>query len=587
MSSVTASDPAGKAVITPSCNKPSHSVNVVSNNLLLNKSQTTSGVMSADKPPESGDMSGIGDNNSVDASGSPSRSECVINNTQVTSGKAHKTPANNIMPSQPQNNTTQADADQTNCLSGEVAQECCGLSVDSSQAVPSANITENNKCGLLKQSQTTPGNVNVKEQNTTERADTQHSEVSSSRKPEVSKCDIVTHTIKNPSNVCSVKVEKTSSTSHSVTSVSKDITEGVTETTKTIVKDTDSIKVTSVTTNGPNLCSAKKTVVVSGGDSKGPTPSTSSTARPVGRTVRSGSLAIMPRTEQYQKHPLLQNRSDSGMSEIELFLKEKSGFVKRDPEPPRMRLEPRGAQIERHALLVKTSSGMSELEQYLLEKDREALYSSSRGSVSGPQALLQPRYEQYEKNMLLERDESGKSPLDLYLEEKEIEFRGKCSANHVCKNIKCTNCRTSTSNASDIITPKSSIKRVHFKQQSLETERGASEINKCRQKGRRNRSQSLGDVVEDTGADKRRGWKMRSLRSFKRKEDKCFNQPRIVKNIVTKVEEKPENATEIKVEKKENKNDEGDKNTINDKSKTVEKTKNKAKRTNKKTCVIS
>ena len=101
-------------------------------------------------------------------------------------------------------------------------------------------------------------------------------------------------------------------------------------------------------------------------------------------------IPILPRTSQYEKHPLLQERSASGLSELEEFLLERDtptsktfpprepqeegrrvSDPNRAPQPPKLKLQPRGAQFERHPLLVKTSSGKSELEQLLLEKEKE------------------------------------------------------------------------------------------------------------------------------------------------------------------------------------------------------------------------
>ena len=107
-------------------------------------------------------------------------------------------------------------------------------------------------------------------------------------------------------------------------------------------------------------------------------------------------LKFLPRTSQYEKNPLLQIRSDSGMSEFELLLLERdtrhsesvetklrtfsldeSGRTHTHQRPGPRRLEPRGAHMEKNALFEKNASGLYELEQYLLEKEQELGESSS------------------------------------------------------------------------------------------------------------------------------------------------------------------------------------------------------------------
>ena len=97
------------------------------------------------------------------------------------------------------------------------------------------------------------------------------------------------------------------------------------------------------------------------------------------------SLPIEPRTTQYQKHALLQERSDTGVLEFELLLAERfedEQRARRDSlnsrkcslDSSRLKLMPRTNQYEPHPLLRKTNSGMSEIEEVLQEKNR----SSSR-----------------------------------------------------------------------------------------------------------------------------------------------------------------------------------------------------------------
>ena len=152
------------------------------------------------------------------------------------------------------------------------------------------------------------------------------------------------------------------------------------------------------------------------------------------------SLPFVPRTSQYEKHSLLQEKTESGHNEIELFLMEKEnncaaaaekrayfrkGYSLQEdvllgttnaaaaespclPPLPAQKLVPRGATFERHHLLKKTASGLSELEMLLLDKERE--FEERRRSIdcvggataSGYSQKLLPRTEQYEKNVLLE-----------------------------------------------------------------------------------------------------------------------------------------------------------------------------------------
>ena len=120
-----------------------------------------------------------------------------------------------------------------------------------------------------------------------------------------------------------------------------------------------------------------------------PQPSTSASAG--GSRNR---LTIQPRTTQYEKHALLQTRQDSGMSELEEFFLEKDqlrasnmleeGALSNEVSKAsgRLQLQPRGAQCEKSPLLVKNKSGLSELEIYLLEKDVEASKKSSAKEIS-------------------------------------------------------------------------------------------------------------------------------------------------------------------------------------------------------------
>ena len=234
-----------------------------------------------------------------------------------------------------------------------------------------------------------------------------------------------------------------------------------------------------------------------------PQPSTSATAPPAVESTN--RLTIQPRTSQYEKHALMQTRQDSGMSELEEFLHEKEeqlqgrdnnrlsadvNTASRRQQPRantlddgklcggggtasrRQQLQPRGAQCEKSALLVKNESGLSDLEIYLLEKDAEASKKSSlkTRSVSCEATMarrqrLEPRSSQYEENSLLEnRDESGLSAIEQFLNEKDDQddaCGGKCSPNHTCKSATCGTCRPEPGEGMRLQT---SSKRVHFKQ---------------------------------------------------------------------------------------------------------------------------
>ena len=262
-----------------------------------------------------------------------------------------------------------------------------------------------------------------------------------------------------------------------------------------------------------------------------PLPSTSGggSSNPVAER-RHSQLTILPRTSQYERHALLQDRTGSGLSEIQNFLLEKeegiqlkkpaSGSASNAPTV-RPKLEPRAPQIESHALLERTSMGMCELELYLLELHREAQVSvptqHSIDTESPPQhrpSRLEPRVLQYEKNELLEqKEEGGLSAIARFLEQKEQEIdKGKCSAKFVCKNVNCSNCRTRTNtlegDTSTFLEPKTYSKRVHFKQQSLEKDSETGEVEKA---SSRHRSKSLGDAMDNSKA-KRRAWKLGSMK---------------------------------------------------------------------------
>lgn len=179
------------------------------------------------------------------------------------------------------------------------------------------------------------------------------------------------------------------------------------------------------------------------------------------------SLPFLPRTTQYERHPLLQMRSTAtGLSEFELLMLERDA----DERPRRMSVEPspssssarvggrpalvpRTAQREIHPLFVRSAdSGICELEEYLKEIN-EMTPPPRKSSAVGPASAqgrsstssqpppptstssadddgketaapkkLVPRTSQCERHALLEiKDESGLSELERLLMEKDEE----------------------------------------------------------------------------------------------------------------------------------------------------------------------
>ena len=132
-----------------------------------------------------------------------------------------------------------------------------------------------------------------------------------------------------------------------------------------------------------------------------PQPSTSATPA-VGSMNR---LTILPRTSQYEKHALMQTRQDSGMSELEEFLQEKEHeLMMRDDN-------------------VTTASRHQQLRANTLD-DRKMC---ADGGAASRRQQLQPRGAQCEKSPLLVKNESGLSELEIYLLEKDAEASKKSS----------------------------------------------------------------------------------------------------------------------------------------------------------------
>ena len=221
-------------------------------------------------------------------------------------------------------------------------------------------------------------------------------------------------------------------------------------------------------------------------DGPGSSSTTASEAAALRRPRK--SLPFIPRTTQYERHPLLQMRSTAtGLSEFELLMLERDAA---DERPRRMSVEtssmapssggvggsrpplvPRTAQRETHPLFVRSAdSGVSELEEYLSEisqmtpparkssKAGAAASVHSRTSVSSQQPApastssaagadgnrttaasptpappaprkLEPRISQCERHALLEiKDESGLSELERLLMEKNDEAAAAAAA---------------------------------------------------------------------------------------------------------------------------------------------------------------
>ena len=207
------------------------------------------------------------------------------------------------------------------------------------------------------------------------------------------------------------------------------------------------------------------------------------------------SLPIEPRTTQYQKHALLQERSDTGVLEFELLLaerfedeqmprRESLGSRKCSLDSSRMKLMPRTNQYEPHPLLRKTNSGMSEIEEVLQEKEQEFLrrMKEKRDSLEansqpdskrfmlhrGSLGRLEPRLGQYEKHSLLQsKDEDGRTALEMFLEEEMIERKASMTDQDAANFSDKEKLAPKKSNTSDSSSNKGSIKKSRSKSSSL------------------------------------------------------------------------------------------------------------------------
>lgn len=169
-----------------------------------------------------------------------------------------------------------------------------------------------------------------------------------------------------------------------------------------------------------------------------------------------------------------------------------------------MKFVPRTTQYERHPLLEKTESGLSELEQYLKEKEEELMRQEhgkrhSEGSihdshkaatrkVSFPNVpdkrpslgALTPRTSQYEKHPLLQSrdEETGLSEIEKFLQEKHLasmqedEDTDKEMGNSTTK----PNEEKSALLCEDPQPRTASIKRVHFEKSGKGTSEEIEEL---------------------------------------------------------------------------------------------------------------
>lgn len=230
-----------------------------------------------------------------------------------------------------------------------------------------------------------------------------------------------------------------------------------------------------------------------------PQPSTSRDSENLYHPNRRQSepLPLQPRIRQYEPNVLLQKKTDSGITELDRIFQERELLRQQTIHecetfevPERPMLMPRGPTFEQAALLAKNSSGLSEIESYLKEKERELNYrrSNSVGSENF-HVKLQPRNPHAEINPLLQRrDSSGRSEIERLLAEKEQEMdwstdqqlRAKHQSNHP-------------------IQPKLSIKKVHFERTDSE-ETGLQE-------------------APDKNSDKKSGWRIGGRKPSKDSKD--------------------------------------------------------------------
>ena len=164
--------------------------------------------------------------------------------------------------------------------------------------------------------------------------------------------------------------------------------------------------------------------------------------------------------------------------------RESLGSRKCSLDSSRMKLMPRTNQYEPHPLLRKTNSGMSEIEEVLQEKEQEFLrrMKEKRDSIEansqpdskrfmlhrGSLGRLEPRLGQYEKHSLLQsKDEDGRTALEMFLEEEMIERKASMTDHDTANFSDKEKLAPKKSNASDSSSNKGSIKKSRSKSSSL------------------------------------------------------------------------------------------------------------------------
>lgn len=245
------------------------------------------------------------------------------------------------------------------------------------------------------------------------------------------------------------------------------------------------------------------------------------------------SLPLLPRISQYERHPLLQVRPGSGLSEFELFLLEKELFKRKTSVDDQwsqvestdhvghtsqssvreQRLIPRSAHYEPHPLLRKSVSGVCELELYLFEKEKEVEWRCrGNDSTTKPddwhtcrnvrQTMLEPRSDQWEQHALLEiKDETGLSEMErlfieIGLEEQKDDNRIQLaipSSQHEylgpsTDEIKTSESPSCISSIGFSLLPRTKVqqKRVRFERQKIEADDSGIASSDTNQSGCRN-----------------------------------------------------------------------------------------------------
>lgn len=125
------------------------------------------------------------------------------------------------------------------------------------------------------------------------------------------------------------------------------------------------------------------------------------TAGETGTAVTTDDMGLEPRIRQYQKHELLQDRCpESGLSELEAFLLEKQHLMElapcsdnastddnKDNEDGKDKLVPRAPHYVPHPILqVKTETGLTELELYFKQKEDQLKQSATNEADQQPVA---------------------------------------------------------------------------------------------------------------------------------------------------------------------------------------------------------